>query len=304
MRSIVLFFLCFGMLSIQAKSLKLKVVTTIKPITLLVYEIGGKEVEISQLIPDSSSVHHYSFKPSDLRKIKQASIFFRIDEHLESIFNPILDKMRSSFSVISLAEESERIELLPISGENEESHGHHHDSHHDHGNVDLHIWSSPKNAIEMARTISKELSKKDPENATFYQKNFLYFSVKTNKKIIEIKKQLDSKRNNPYVVFHNSWRYFQESFELHNPIIIGLDEGTIPGVKSIFETRKKIRNSNVKCVFKDLSINEARVRTLTEGFDIKTVEIDSLASRVKLEKNGYIDWLSYLQRQVFDCLNY
>ena len=35
MRSIVLFFLCFGMLSIQAKSLKLKVVTTIKPITLL-----------------------------------------------------------------------------------------------------------------------------------------------------------------------------------------------------------------------------------------------------------------------------
>ncbi len=60
------------------------------------------QVSSFQLIPDYSSPHSASFKPSDIRQVSQADIIFRIDEHMEVMLNPLFEKHQEK--LISLAE--------------------------------------------------------------------------------------------------------------------------------------------------------------------------------------------------------
>lgn len=64
---------------------------------------------------------------------------------------------------------------------NEKEHNHNdkdekdeHEEHHDHDSEkekDPHYWTSPKNAIQMVKTITDALVEKDPDNAEFYKEN-------------------------------------------------------------------------------------------------------------------------------------
>ena len=64
---------------------------------------------------------------------------------------------------------------------NEKEHNHNdkdekdeHEEHHDHDSekeMDPHYWTSPKNAIQMVKTITDALVEKDPDNAEFYKEN-------------------------------------------------------------------------------------------------------------------------------------
>ena len=92
MTRIVLFFLLTGIFDVQASPEKLNVLSSIKPVQLIVSAIGGDKIIARQLIPDYVSVHDYSFKLSDIKTIKNADVVFRIDEHLESIVSPLLEQ--------------------------------------------------------------------------------------------------------------------------------------------------------------------------------------------------------------------
>ena len=156
---------------------RLHVISSIKPIQAIVLAIAGDYVQSEQLIPDYSSPHNYSFKPSDIRKVKSADVIFRIDEHMESQLNAIFENIESSTKLISLAE-AKGLKLLE-SG----------DSHHEHEsdandkqesdkyeNIDFHIWTSPRNATIIAGRVTKTLSELDTKNAKNYQQNLKKFS--------------------------------------------------------------------------------------------------------------------------------
>ena len=76
----------------QFEQNKLQIVTTIKPLQAIVTAISADIADSHQLIPDSASPHSYSFKPSDIRKVKRANVIFRIDEHLEVMLSPVFEK--------------------------------------------------------------------------------------------------------------------------------------------------------------------------------------------------------------------
>lgn len=278
---------------------KIRIVTSIKPVTLLVFAITKNTAEIKQLIPDFASIHDYSFKPSDLKKIDQADIIFRVDEHMEAMLNPVFDRLPKEIPLISLAERG-NILLLPMSTKGDKQQGHNHG--HQHGNTDLHIWTSPQNAIIMAQEITVALSKLDPKNANNYKNNLQSLTSEITKTATKIARNLTAVKNKKYVVFHNSWQYFQKSFGLPKPIIIALHESITPGVKSIRETRVKIKKIRPSCVFADPHVSDARVRTLTEGFDINDANIDVLASGYLVDDNAYINWLKSMEQQILGCL--
>ena len=54
--------------------------------------------------------------------------------------------------------------------EKEEKHSHDHENESD-KELDPHYWTSPKNAIQMAKTVTNALVEKDPGNAEFYKEN-------------------------------------------------------------------------------------------------------------------------------------
>ena len=281
--------------------------STIKPIQLIVTAIAGDHVESLQLIPDFASPHNYSFKPRDIKKIQNATLVFRIDEHFESFLNAALALNTQEKQLISLAEE-EGITLLSLEGDSHQ-HGHsddHNESEtdeHEKHNDDLHIWTSPKNALVIAKAISANLAKVDPQNASHYRKNLQQFTLDISLANKKIGKKLSSVKNKHYVVFHNSWRYFAHFFGLESPEVISLHEDLSDSMKSILDTRKKIKTMNITCVLSDPNTKLSRVNVLIEDLPVKTASIDVLATKIKKSKNGYINWLEKMGNDIEHCLS-
>jgi len=304
MHRIVLYFLLAGMLSLSACAeekpsnlTKPNILSSIKPVHAIVVAIAGEHVNSDQLIPDFSSPHHYVFKPSDIRKVKRADIIFRIDEHFESILNPILTSASKQSKIVSLAENT-KIHLLSLSGE------HSHDGHTDenHNAADMHIFTSPKNAIVMAQTITESLSKLDPEHADDYKKNYQLFNERILTTSKEIQSYLAPLNDTPYIVFHNSWQYFADYFGLRKPNIISHQEGMTAGAKTLLNTRNEISSENIRCIFSDSTISAKQITALTKGLVIHNTRTDVLAEQLPINQNTYVDWLNNMGQKVKICL--
>ncbi len=283
---------------------KPKILSTIRPIQALVLVIGNNLVESSQLIPDSASPHSYSFRPSDIQRIKGADAIFRIDEHFEALLNKAFKNIPKDTPIIALAENND-IHLLDVVGKH--NHNANNDFHkqydENHGNKDLHIWLSPQNMLIMAKTIAKTLSEIDPRNSLMYQSNLDQFTARLIKTTQNIETELASIKTQPYVVFHNSWQYFLQQFKLQKPTIVGFHEELSAGIKSIKATRNEIVSKNIHCVFSDASIKAVRVDVLIEGLNVKTENIDILGLGLPLDKNSSINLLKDMGQKINNCLS-
>lgn len=284
---------------------KLQIVSTIKPIQAIVLAIVGEYAQSEQLIPDHASPHNYSFKPSDIRKVNSADVVFRIDEHMEKQLNAVFGSLNSSTLLVSLAEIKGMKLLEANDPHHEDEHGSD-SSHDDHENVDVenvdfHIWTSPKNAMIIASTVTRTLSDLDTKNSKHYQQNFEIFSESLKEESKKISTALSKYQNSAYVVFHNSWQYFANEFRLQKPIVIDLHEGVSSGAKTVREIRNIIENENIQCVFYDASVSEARLKLLTGK--IKATKIDVLAQAIEINQSAYFNWLHQLGEQVESCLS-
>jgi ABC-type Zn uptake system ZnuABC Zn-binding protein ZnuA len=55
---------------------KLAVVTTVSPITNIVYNIGGERITLSGIVPAGVNSHTFEPAPSDARKLVEADLIF------------------------------------------------------------------------------------------------------------------------------------------------------------------------------------------------------------------------------------
>ena len=318
--------------SVGVSQERLQVVSSIKPIQAIVMAVAGEHADVEQLIPDYASPHDYSFKPSDIRKMQTADIIFRIDEHMETQLNGAFNNLDTKkTAVVSLAAADGLILLESNHNHNEDEHDahntthkdhdhkdhghdhkeghdhqhekhndHEHDDHSNHDNLDFHLWTSPKNSVLMAKQVAASLSKFDSKNKTQYQQNLEKFFDDVRTESERIAEKLAPFKDEPYIVFHNSWQYFAAEFGLQKPIVIDLHEGVSSGAKTISDVRETIKRENIHCVFYDSSISLARLSVITET--AKTVEIDVLAKDVSLDQSTYINWLKQLGSQIESCL--
>lgn len=301
MRRIVLYFFLLGILSTpvqlasaESTQSKINVLSSIKPVQAIVTAIAGEVVKSDLLIPAYISPHDYTFKPSDIRKVQKADLVFRIDEHFETMFNPIFESLPDAMKVISLAE-SPLIKLLPANG------GHEHDFT-DHDHADMHIFTSPQNALIMAQEITAALSKADSSNASVYKKNLQFFTEAVRSEIETIKAKLKLVKNKPYIVFHNSWQYFGKYFGLKTPTIIELHEGISTGVKSIMVIRKEIASKDISCIFSEPTISSRSINGLREKLKVKVIEIDVIGRNITMGSASYLQWLEAMGEQINQCL--
>ena len=103
------------------------VVTSIKPVSMVVAAIAGDRAEIEQIVSNSASPHDFALRPSDLRKINNADAVVWVGESLERFLEKPLE---------NAGKEDTAIEWLALSGMNlhnfAEGHDHGHDDHDEH----------------------------------------------------------------------------------------------------------------------------------------------------------------------------
>jgi zinc transport system substrate-binding protein len=155
----------------------------------------------------------------------------------------------------------------------------------------------------MAGKITEVLSELNPQNSRFYQQNLVELTQKINQFSQSFQDQAKLLQNKPYLVFHDGWNYFSTAFDLHKLATINLHADIQLGVKTMMQTRVKIKQLQVVCLFSEPYFRPRTIATLIEGLDIKTTEIDTLGSHLTVGDDLYLELLRYTAKQIRNCLS-
>lgn len=171
---------------------KLKIVTTIFPEYDITRAIAKDKVDLELMIKPGVDVHSFTPTPQDIKTVQNSDIFvYGGTEHDKWVENLTKSIDMKNKKVVKLVDGIQQLEEESVDGmkhehhnddEKKDEHNHDHkhekkDKHnHDHENesdkeLDPHYWTSPKNAIQMVKTITNALVEKDPDNAEFYKEN-------------------------------------------------------------------------------------------------------------------------------------
>ena len=301
------------------------VITTIQPINALVNAVIGNTGGSTLLIPSEVSPHEFKLKPSDVKKMQDGNIIFYISNHLESSITKVFKNLPKNIKIVNLMEETGINHLAIRDNEAWERHDHHddhdkhakkdddHDDHDKHAKKDddhddhekeddVHIWLDPDNAIKIIQKVNKELSLLFPENSQIYNKNATNIINKITELKSELKEELLSIKDKPYIVFHDAYQYFEKVFGLNAVGSIALEDDVATSPKQISYIRNKIIKSNVSCVFQEPQFDSKLVKTVVEGTDAKIGTLDPLGVDIANKKDFYLQLLRNMSKSLKECL--
>ena len=181
-----------------------------------------------------------------------------------------------------------------------EEHGH---EEHAHGEFDLHLWLDPVNAKAFVHEIEEALVEADPANAATYKANAEKTEAKLDGLVKELQTTLDPVKDQPFIVFHDAYQYFENRFGLKAAGSITVQPEVIPGAERVAEIRAKVKELGATCVFSEPQFEPKLVRVVTEGTSAKTGVLDPLGASLENGPDLYFDLMRNMAKSVRDCLS-
>ena len=322
--ALLLLGLCLG--SPATAETDIQVVTSIKPVHSLASAVMDGVGEPHLLMRGAGSPHEFKLRPSDAAMLEEAAVIFLIDERMETTLVRPIGTLARGARVVELTQAKGLVRRpLRQGGAFEDDHnhqhdepgGHEHENDHDHdhgedhsdheddhdsGAFDLHVWLDPVNAWAMARMMAEALSEADPANTAVYQENVQKLLHRLDDLTEEIDEQVAPVRGQPFIVFHNAYRYFEDRFGLTAMGSAVVSEERSPGVRRIRELREKVGQSGVTCVFSEPHFDQRLVATIIEGTAIRSGTVDGLGVDVENGPELYFTMLGNLAASFSGCL--
>ena len=281
-----------------------RVVTSLKPIELLVKAVATEHVEITTLVQPGASPHNYSMKPSQRRALENADAIFWVGPEMETFLTRLLSSSEFRDRTYSLMHGDDIPAIEPASDHSRHTdHQHHQDDKHDHGDgEDPHIWLDPALAVEMARKIHRVLATRESLDNSALDANLARFERDMAEAETGIKQRLSPVRNVDLFSYHNAFTRFVEHYDLNLKGILTLNPELSPGAGHIAEVQEKLRNANQPCLLTEPQFNRQWWHSITEGLDITFSTWDPLATDIEADRDGYIAFQQSLANAVLKCL--
>ncbi|MPQ44303.1 ABC transporter substrate-binding protein [Clostridium tarantellae] len=264
---------------------KLKVATTIDPLTELTEIIGGDKVEITTMVSKGSEPHDFEPSTKDLIELNKSDIFIYNGLELENWIDKVLETIENKN--IEIVNASKGITPIEYNEENEVENKHSHEEGHNHGKIDPHVWLSLKDIQIQADNIKNALIKKDKENESFYTSNYNKFIKEVNDLYNEYDSKMNSLSSKDLVTGHAAFGYLCRDFNLNQVSVedvFGEGEITPQHLKSIVDFCKE---NNIKTIFMPELVSPKVSETLANEVGAKIESIYSLESNE--------DGLTYLE---------
>ncbi len=283
------------------------VVASIKPVHALVAGVMRGVGEPLLLIPGGASPHEYSLKPSDIRALGSAQVVFWIGSELESFLVKPLANAKTTRSVALM--DAPDLTILPLRAggaweahEHDSNHHGHHDDHDSATSRDAHVWLDPTNAIAMVRRMVAVLGEMDPAHQAEYARNGVALVERLERLDRQLASDLAPIREQPYLVFHDAYHYFERRYGLNAVGSVVLDPEQRPGAKRVAEIRARVRARKVRCVFSEPQFQPALVETIIAGGNVRRGVLDPLGADLPAGPEAYFQLLQGLSAALRGCL--
>jgi zinc/manganese transport system substrate-binding protein len=273
-KCVILIFSAIGFhLSAEAK---LKITTSILPITAHTMSLCGDLAEVRQLIPPTVGLHDFNPRPSDLKRLQEADLIIINGIGLEPwIENWVKASDRKNKIVdasvgIKPIDDNE-MALEGCSHEHEEEGDHHH-----HHGPNPHVWLDPVLAKQQVQNILKALIQADPANQKQYEsnaKNYLKRLEDLHKKFQET---LASLRKKSLLTFHNSFPYFAKRYGINYLGYVEQLPDQSPSPKRVARIVKIIQEHKADVIFTEVGYSPKLIQTLARESGARIASLDTL----------------------------
>lgn len=291
-----------------------KVTATIAPVHSLVARVMAGVAEPRLLIQPGASPHHYAMRPSEAAALADAEVVFWVGPELERWLAAPIETLAGDAVSVELGG-IDGLTLLPRrEGGAWERHGHDHDrgdadaetAHAPHAgdrsDHDPHLWLDPENARAMLSAIAERLAGADPENAGRYRANAEAGRAELAALIEETRAALAPVADEPFIVFHDAYHYFEERFGLGAVGAIALSEADPPGPARVLAIRERLQESGAVCVFTEPQFTSKLARAVVAGTDARLGALDPVGAGLEPGADLYPALIRTLAASLADCL--
>jgi zinc transport system substrate-binding protein len=250
-------------------------------------------------LPQETSPHGYSLRPSQAGALSQADIVFWIGQDL----TPWLEG-----PLHTIAENAQHVGLLQAPGTtqyafrrlDEFGPAHDDDHAHDHDGTDPHAWLDPANAQVWLSVIAANLSEYDPENAATYTANAQTAQAMLQDLDTQIAQQLDH-HHTPFIVFHDAYQYFETRYGLRPAGVVHLSDASEAGPAHLQNLRAQIAELGHICAFSEPQFNHDILDNVFAGLDMHVATLDPLGAGFEPGATLYPNVITAMADAFADC---
>lgn len=291
MSGLAMLLLCVALTacSTQQESKKLSVVTSIRPLALMVEQLAGDTVQVQTLLPANADPHNMALRISERSRLDQADLVVWLGPDFEQF----LQKPMASRSADA------QLVLGGIAHLHWPSEQHaHHDGHgpDDSEGRDMHLWLNPDNAKLAMRAIYRRLVALQPELEAQLSTRLTEALRAVDVAQRQIQRQLDPVAERGFGVDHNAYAHFVTAFGLNQMAAVNDVPGQSMSAKQRHQLHQQLDGAACFIVERKGQTNER----LAAALNLPVVVADPLASNPELET--YSDFLLNIGNAFYRCL--
>ncbi|MFK7891754.1 MAG: zinc ABC transporter substrate-binding protein [Granulosicoccus sp.] len=259
------------------------------------------------LMPGGASPHGYAMRPSDASLLQSADLVV----WTSGILTPWLER-----AIQSLSDEPRTLELMSVEGTTTlplrvdadfrywlDATGDKTLDNTQQTLVDPHGWLDPLNAKTWLSDISAQLTQLDPENKQLYAQNTRRAEATLLNLHDEIAHQLSILEEQPFIVFHDSYHYFESRYKLNSIGAVSLSDASRPGIRHIRQLRRLLSDYSNACVFNEPQYSNKLVVTVTQGLSARYGTLDPLGASLAPGPELYIQLIKAMADEFTQCFH-
>ncbi|MGR6859525.1 metal ABC transporter solute-binding protein, Zn/Mn family [Aliivibrio salmonicida] len=259
---------------------------TLQPYYSYVKAVVGDKVEILPLVDAGFNPNNYLPQPNDLKRLNKMDVIVVNGIGHDDFALKVISAANNS--ELMVLEANKDVPLLPAMGQSVGK-----------GAVNPHTFVGLSTTIQKVYTIANELSRIDPENASFYRKN----ARKYAKKFRLMKRdamlslgELDT-AGMKVATTHNAYGYILQEFGVDVAAVIEPAHGVEPSASQLQGTIEKIRESDIDVLFYELNMPNRFVDTIEEATGVQLYRFSHMThgpyedNKVEIEMKSNLDTL-------------
>jgi zinc transport system substrate-binding protein len=258
-RLFVLFFISLFALASYALQplppMKNRVTVSIPPQKYIVEKIAGELLKVNVLAPAGSDPHSFAPKSAQIQALADSDLYLAIGFPFEdSILPQIMGSMK-----IKIVQTQRGINLIE-------------DEHE--GELDPHVWTSPKSMLIVAENTYKALVDSYPAWKDSFDKNYAQLKSEITQYNADLTAAI-AKSSKVFMVYHPAYGYLSRDYGLTQLEVER--EGKEPKARELAELVKAAKSANVRLFIVSPQQSSSAARTIAKELGLQLTVIDNLA---------------------------
>jgi ABC-type Zn uptake system ZnuABC Zn-binding protein ZnuA len=233
---------CGGGDAAPAANGKLRIATTVAPITSIAANIGGDRVEITGIVPEGTNSHTFEPKPSVAELLSSVDVVYinglKLEEPTKELAN---ENLKAGAALVELGTLS-----IP-----ESEYAYDFSFPKSEGKPNPHLWTDPTYALKYADTIRADLSTRDPANASYFHTNYDRFAERIGEFDAAMRTSFATipDGNRKLLTYHDAYAYFGKTYDWEIIGAIQVSSFDDPTAKEVARLIDQVRAEKVPAIF-------------------------------------------------------